>query len=83
MTMVITVIGFDTTSFSGENSHKWFDNTILCIHSKNKDYIGKHSRFKSKLKKKLINDEDEKVTGSLSSSSDPINIPLEKNRHID
>lgn len=87
MTMTITIIGFDTTSFSGENGNKWFDNTILCIHSKNKACKDKRKpRSKSKKKASISldkegEDEDE-VTGSFSSSSDPINIPLENNRHI-
>ena len=76
MTMTITVIGFDTTSFSGENGNKWFDNTILCFHSKNKASIDKrHPKSKSKKKKKASMLLDDGVTGSFSSSSDPIDIP--------
>ena len=80
MTMVAHTIttGFDTTSFSGENGHnQWFDNTILCFHSKNKASIDKrHPKSKSKSKKKKVSMLlDDGVTGSFSSSSDPIDIP--------
>lgn len=81
MTMVSHTIitGFDTTSFSGEDGHnQWFDNTILCFHSKNKAFIDKrYSKSKSKKKASmLLKDEvDDGVTGSFSSSSDPIDIP--------
>jgi hypothetical protein len=81
MTMVAHTIttGFDTTSFSGENGHnQWFDNTILCFHSKNKAFIDKRhpkSKSKSNKKKKVSMLLDDGVTGSLSSSSDPIDIP--------
>lgn len=80
MTMAAHTIiaGFDTTSFSGENGqNQWFDNTILCFHSKNKASIDKrHPKSKSKKKKaSMLLDEEDGVTGSFSSSSDPIDIP--------
>ena len=79
MTMVSHTIttGFDTTSFSGENGHnKWFDNTILCFHSKNKVCIDKRQpQSKSKKKELILQDDEDEVTGSFSSSSDPIDIP--------
>lgn len=82
MTMAAHTItaGFDTNSFSGENGHnQWFDNTILCFHSKDKVFLDKrHPKSKSHKKKAsmlLDKEADDGVMGSLSSSSVPIDIP--------
>lgn len=73
---MVVIVGFNTTSVSGgeTNDHEWFDYTILCSNSKNKvclEYL--HAERKSKTTHIIEGDE---VTGSFSSSSDPIDIPL-------